>query len=107
MKKDASYHDFVVYDLMNKLSNITSRPMMSGWCIYSEKIPFGAIIGNQLYLKGKGKFADKLALLGWKKFEYKKTSGKTVRMNYWQVPDELIDNQELLTEIMNEVINNT
>ncbi len=106
MKKDTSYHDFVVYDLMNKLPNITSRPMMSGWCIYSENIPFGAIIGNQLYLKGKREFANKLASLGWKKFEYKKTSGKTVHMNYWQVPDELIDDQETLTDITNEIILN-
>lgn len=57
MKKDTSYHDFIVYDLMNRLPDISSRPMMSGWCIYSNKIPFSAIIGNQLYLKAKGKVA--------------------------------------------------
>jgi hypothetical protein len=37
MKKDTSFHDFVIYDLMNRLSGISSRPMMSGWCIYFNK----------------------------------------------------------------------
>ena len=105
MKKDTSYHDFIVYDLMIRLPEISSRPMMSGWCIYSDKVPFAAIIGNQLYLKAKGEIADKLATLGWKKFNYEKSNGKTVHMNYWQVPDELIDNQELFEEIAREVLN--
>lgn len=105
MKKDTSYHDFIVYDLMIRLPEISSRPMMSGWCIYSDKVPFAAIIGNQLYLKAKGEIADKLASLGWKKFNYEKSNGKTVHMSYWQVPDELIDNQELFEEIAKEVLN--
>jgi len=105
MKKDVSYHDFVVYDLMNRLVDISSRPMMSGWCIYSAGVPFAAIIGNQLYLKAKGEMADKLASLGWTKFDYKKTDGKTIQMNYWQVPDELMDEQELLEEFSQEVLN--
>ncbi len=104
MKKDKSYHDFIVYDLMNRLPEISSRPMMSGWCIYSNKVPFAAIIGNQLYLKAKGNIADKLASQGWKKFEYEKSDGKMIHMNYWRVPDELIDNQESLEEIAKEML---
>lgn len=104
MKKNTSYHDFVVYDLLSKIPDISSRPMMSGWCIYSVKVPFAAIIGNQLYLKAKGEIADKLATLGWVKFNYKKSTGKTVSMNYWQVPDELIDDQERLSEIVLDFI---
>jgi TfoX/Sxy family transcriptional regulator of competence genes len=104
MKKNISYHDFIVYDLMNKLPEISSKAMMSGWCIYSEKIPFAAIIGNQVYLKAKGEMAEKLLSLGWQKFNYKKSNGKSVQMNYWQVPDELIDNQEGFTEIAIEIL---
>jgi len=104
MKKDLSYHDFVVYDLMVRLPDISSRPMMSGWCIYSNKIPFAAIIGNRLYFKAKGEMASKLASLGWAKFSYEKPSGKVVSMNYWLVPDELIDSQELLDEVATEVL---
>jgi len=104
MKKDTSYHDFIVYDLMVRLPDISSRAMMSGWCIYSDKIPFAAIIGNQLYLKAKGEAADKLLALGWKKFNYEKSNGKVVSMSYWQVPDELIDNQEKFEEITRNLL---
>ena len=104
MKKDTSYHDFVVYDLMGKLPEISSRPMMGGWCIYSQGIPFSVIISNQVYLKAKGDLAEKLASLGWKKFKYEKKGGKVISMSYWQVPDELIDNQEKFEEVVEEVL---
>ena len=104
MKKDTAYHDFIVYDLMAKLPDISSRPMMSGWSIYSNKIPFAAIIGNQLYFKAKGELADMLSFQGWKRFSYKKSTGKTITMSYWCVPDELIDDQEKFDKTALQVI---
>src|ERR1035437_7426734 len=104
MKKDISYHDFVVYDLLSKTPDISSRPMMSGWSIYSNTIPFAAIIGNQLYLKAKGEVADKLASYGWTKFQYEKSNGKSVSMNYWLVPDEILDDQEQLNEMIGQIL---
>ncbi len=104
MKKDASFHDFIVYDLMAKLPGITSRSMMGGSCIYSNKVPFAMIIENQLYLKGKGEVAEKLVSLGWTKFSYEKSDGKKISMCYWLVPDELIDNQEGFEEVISNVI---
>jgi TfoX/Sxy family transcriptional regulator of competence genes len=104
MKKDVPYHDFVVYDLLSRIPEISSRPMMSGWCIYSNAIPFAAIIGNKLYLKAKREMADALASRGWLKFEYEKSDGKTVTMNYWLVPDETLDDQEQLEEIIGQIL---
>jgi len=104
MKKDTSYHDFVVYDLLARVREVSSRPMMSGWCIYSDKVPFAAIIGNQLYLKAKGEMAEALAERGWQKFEYEKSGGKKVHMNYWLVPDDVFDDQEQLDEVLTEVL---
>lgn len=121
MKKDTSYHDFVVFDLMVRLPEITSRRMMSGWCIYSAGIPFAAIIGNELYLKARGVMAEKLASLGSRQFSYEKnvivgagtkagaktktkTKTKTIKMAYWSVPEEMLDNQEAFDELAREVI---
>ncbi len=104
MKKDAAYHDFVCYDLMGNLTEISSCRMMGGWCIYSSNAPFAAIIGNQLYLKAKNELGEKLRSLGWLRFEYTKSSGKTVSMSYWLVPDALIDDQEQFNKIATEVI---
>jgi len=103
MKKDTSYHDFVVYDLMAKLPGITSRPMMSGWAIYSDGIVFAAIIGNQLYLKGTGELAETFINFGWEKFSYQKKTGKVTSMKYWLVPSEVIDDQEGFDAMMKQV----
>ena len=99
--KDKTYHDFVVYDLLVHLPEVTSRPMMSGWCLYLNKIPFAAIIGNQLYLKAKAEKAEHLKSLGWQQFSYQKSEGKTIRMSYWLVPDDLIDDPEGLVAVIN------
>jgi DNA transformation protein len=107
MKKDISFHDFVVYDLMNRLPNISSRPMMSGWCIYSNKIPFAAIIGNELFFKLKDhEMKEGMKSLGSIQFKYKKKDKKVVTMSYWSVPEEAMDNSELFFELVNEVIEN-
>ncbi len=92
MKKDVSYHDFIVYDLM------------SGWCIYSNAVPFAAIIGNQLYVKAKGEMAETINARGWLKFQYEKSGGKTIHMNYWLVPDEIIDDQDAFVEVALELL---
>jgi DNA transformation protein len=104
MKKDVSFHDFVVYDLMSSLPDISSRTMMGGWCIYSNGIIFSLIMGNQVYFKAKGDLADKFISLGWTQFSYARPNNKIVKMCYWLVPDELIDNQRLFEEAVNEVI---
>lgn len=101
--KDTSYHDFVVYDLMARLPDISSRRMMGGWCIYSTGMPFAAIIENQLYLKAKGELAEDLKRRGWKQFSYDR-QGKTVYMSYWLVPADIIDDQVRFDEVMNDVL---
>lgn len=103
MKKDTSYHDFIVYDLMVKLPGISSRLMMGGWVIYSDGVPFAIISRNQLYLRGVGDLAELFIKLGWEKFNYQKKSGKVTSMKYWLVPDELIDDQEGFDEMMQRV----
>lgn len=105
MKKDASFHDFVVYDLMNKFSDISSKTMMSGWCVYYNKIPFAAIIGNELFFKIKdNEMKEKMKKLGSIQFKYKKKDKKVVTMSYWSVPEEAMDNQDLFFELGSKVI---
>ncbi len=87
MKKDTTYHDFVIYDLMANFPNITSRPMMGGWIIYSDKKPFGLISNGELYLKSKTQKEN------WIQFQYEKSKNKIVKLCYWKIPEEIIENQ--------------
>ncbi len=105
MKKSTDFHDFVVFDLLSRLNNITSRHMMSGWCIYSNKVPFAAIIENNLYVKTKnqGTIAE-LISFGSEQFQYEKKDGKVVSMSYWSLPDEKIDDMDFIQKIAEQVI---
>lgn len=105
MKKSNDFHDFIVYDLLGNLGNITSGRMMSGWCVYSEGIPFGAIIGNNFYVKTKNpNTIQELQNTGSSKFEYQKKDGKTISMNYWLVPEEMLDDSNFVQKIAEQVI---
>lgn len=104
MKKDTSFHDFIVYDLLATIPAVTSRAMMGGWIIYAEGKTIALISENQLYLKAEGEQAALLMSLGWKKFTYVKKTGVAVTMKYYLVPEELIDNQEAFNEILVKVL---
>lgn len=104
MKKDTGYHDFIVYDLLASVPAVSSRPMMGGWCIYSEGVPFAAIIGNELYLKAKGPQAALLQGKGWQQFSYAKKDDKRISMSYWRVPEALIDEPQELTGLIRELL---
>ncbi len=106
MKKSPDFHDFILYDLLgSKLDDITSRPMMSGWCVYASGVPFAAIMGNNFYVKTRDlKLVRELEGYGSEKFSYRKKDGKTVAMNYWLIPEDLLDNPEVVLEIVEKVI---
>ncbi|HEY1041137.1 MAG TPA: TfoX/Sxy family protein [Candidatus Paceibacterota bacterium] len=105
MKKSLDFHDFIVFDILGSLGNISSKPMMSGWAIYADGIPFAAIIGNNFYLKTKNSAViDELQEYGSEKFSYEKKDGKVVSMNYWLVPEDLFDIPEILEKIATQAI---
>jgi len=51
MAKDKSFHDYIIYDILGNISDITSKAMFSGWAIYKDSIIFGIIVGGELYFK--------------------------------------------------------
>lgn len=92
MARDTAFHDFVLYDLFGTVPEISSRSMMSGWCIYVKGIPCGAIIENTVYLKAKGEFAKELQAQGSEQFSYIKSDGKCIKMSYWSLLPDAVDN---------------
>lgn len=105
MKKATDFHDFIVFDLLTRLDTISSRRMMSGWCIYSQGIPFGAIIENDFYIKTKNPDTIKeLQSVRSERFTYKKKDGKVVSMNYWSIPEEMLDDMDFVQKICEQAI---
>ena len=51
VRKDKSFHDYIVYDILGILTGITSKAMFGGWAIYKGGTIFGIIAGGELYFK--------------------------------------------------------
>lgn len=94
-KRDKSFHDYVLYDLLSGVEGITSRPMFSGWGIYKNGKIFAIIIESGLYLKGDKETGKIFEEDGGEQFEYeKKSRPRPVKLPYWSVPEEILENRE-------------
>ncbi len=98
MKKDQSFHDYVVHDLLGKMPDITSRAMFGGWGIYKDGFIFAIIADGELYFKvGDNNRAD-FERAGSHPFVYTGGNHKPITMSYWLLPEEIMEDEEKLYE---------
>ena len=91
-KRDKGFHDYVLYDLLTGLDGVSSKPMFSGWGVYRNGKIFGIIIESGLYLKGSKEAIKVFEAAGGEQFEYeKKSHPKPVKLSYWSVPEEVLE----------------
>ena len=69
--------------------------MFGGAGVYRDGIMFGLVSARDLYLKCDDTTSDRFKEAGCRPFVYEK-DGKTVEMSYWSVPEEALDDGELL-----------
>lgn len=93
MKKDQSFHDHVVYDLLEDTPGITSRPMFGGWSVYKNGVVFGIIADGELYFKADEQDHAKFEKLGSHPFRYSRKDSKSITMSYWLVPEEIMEDR--------------
>jgi DNA transformation protein len=88
---------FVIYvkDMLAPLRNFTFKAMFGGYGIYQDGLIFGLIINDELYFKAD-KASEKFYLeFDSAPFEYEGKNGM-VKMNYWRVPSEVLEDEDLL-----------
>lgn len=69
--------------------------MFGGYGIYKDGIIAGIIIQDELYFKADPESAKDYDALGSKPFTYD-ANGKTIKMSYWQVPPDIMENDKVL-----------
>ena len=97
MRKDSEFHDYVLYDLLDDDPRITSRKMFGGYGLYQDRIIFGIIADDTLYFKVDDSNREEYYARGSKPFRYHNGKKETT-MSYWEVPEEIMENRELLSE---------
>ena len=100
MTKDSSYHDYIVYDILGDVPNITSKAMFGGWGLYKDGKIFGIIADGELYFKVGESNRKNFEELGSHSFVYAKKDGKEYSMSYWLVPEEVLEDKEKLFEFV-------
>ena len=92
MKKDTSFYDYVMQDVLGNVSGVTSRAMFGGWGLYKDSVIFAIIVEDELFFKvDDGNRAD-FEKYGSRPFTYEGKNGKHVTMSYWLLPEEVLEN---------------
>lgn len=86
-----------VLDALSLCDNIAAKRMFGGYGIYQNSIIFAIIAENELYFKVDKSNIDLYKNLNSEPFTFR-AKGKTISMSYWKVPDEIIEDRDLLAK---------
>ena len=87
--------EYVEYlkEVFEEIGPITARKMFGGYGIYYNGLMFALVSDDMLYLKADEENSGYFKKAGLSQFEYDK-NGKTVKMSYYQAPDEIMEDRE-------------
>ncbi len=89
-----------IEDILGDFGSIKTKAMFGGYGVYKDNLIFAIIVDNELYFK-----ADKTTMLFFKERESEpftyKSKGKSVSMSYCKVPDQILEDKDLLSEWVN------
>lgn len=97
VNEEAKHFAAHVVDLLQSIGPVYSRRMFGGFGIFLDGLMFGLIADNELYLKVDDQSRDSFETLGLQAFTYYKQD-KPMQLNYYQAPEEAMENMELMTE---------
>ncbi len=98
---DDSFKDFVI-DQLEEVGDITVRKMFGGYGIYSAGIFFAVISDGVLYFKTDERTRQRYSDAGMDCF---RPSEKQVLKNYFEVPADVLENKNEISEWAEESIN--
>lgn len=92
------FHEYVTQDVLGHIEGITSKTMFGGYGIYLDGVIFALITDcDELRFKANDSTKEKYEALGGKQFIYTGHKDKApTSMPYWQVPEEVMENKELI-----------
>lgn len=104
MTKDKSFHEYIAYDILGDVHNITSRAMFGGWAIYKSGIIFGIIVAGELYFKVDDRNRSEFEETESHPFVYKRKDGRLITMSYWLVLEEIMEDKEKFYNLMEKSV---
>ncbi|MBS1988240.1 TfoX/Sxy family protein [Candidatus Dependentiae bacterium] len=93
-----------ILDLLLPLGNMRARKMFGGFGIYKNGIFFALIINNILYFKVDAANQSDYESFDSKPFTYTNKNDKLVSMSYWEVPIDILENQNKLEQWVEKAV---
>lgn len=101
---DNSYIKFIL-DILSPLTGIKCTKMFGGYGIYKDNIFFAIMAQDILYFKVDDINRNDYQEYESKPFSYKNKNKKSIVMSYWQVPSDILENQNELINWVNKAVN--
>lgn len=93
--KIVAFKEYVVSDVLAGIPGITSRAMFGGYGIYQDGFVFGLIVSDhELFFKVDDSNRGDFEKAGSHAFVYEQGNHKKTTMNYWKVPDEILEDKD-------------
>lgn len=89
------YCDYVL-DQLAGWWPVAAKAMFGGYGLYREGLMFAIIVGDTLYFKVDERTQPAYEKAGSEPFSYT-AKGRLVRLSYWQVPVEILEDVEQLS----------
>jgi DNA transformation protein len=94
-------------ELFEDLGPISTRKMMGGLCLYRDGTIFAILHADgSIWLKGAGRFADRVTEEGWTRWTYSRDGAKVTAMPYWRLPDSALDDAGLACTLASDALSN-
>jgi len=97
MKRDNSYTEYIVYDVLGHLEDITMKPMFSGAGIYMDGVIIAFVAEGELYFKSNDTLKEKYLSQGCHPFLYMK-KGKEVEISYMSATEEMMEDRDIMLD---------
>lgn len=97
MAKQSGYLTYLL-DLLSPLGQVSSRSMFGGYGIYRDGVMFALVAYETLHFKVTADNQADYEQAGSQPFTYNKQDGKATVMSYWEVPTDLLEDQDQLLE---------
>ena len=94
---DASFVDYI-RDQLRDVHGVGFRRMFGGTGLYADGMFFGLIIDTQLYFKTDEASRQPYIARGMGPFNYHTKKGTKTLKNYFEVPVDVIEDDELLAD---------
>ncbi|MEQ9449862.1 MAG: TfoX/Sxy family protein [Rhodospirillaceae bacterium] len=88
---DIWFSDYVLEQL-EPFGGVTARRMFGGHGLFKGGLMFGLIADGELFFKVDDSNQPDFEAIKSQPFTFEKRGGKTARMSYWYVPEEIIEN---------------